>query len=249
MNGIQKTLKGFKWFFVMALLFYTLQLRAQHTFPRFVEEDSMGFTSIFDGKSFGDWQGDPTYWRVEDGNIIGEVTAETLLKRNSFLIWRGGQPGDFELKLEYKVSKSGNSGINYRSVEVEEVPYALKGYQCDIDGGGRWSGQNYEERGRKFLALRGQFSQIMNATEPQVYGTIGDKDTLLDFVNDEGWNDCHIIVRGHTMIHIINGQVMSVVIDNDEQNRKNKGLIGVQVHTGPPMTIAYRNIRLKEFKL
>jgi len=249
LNGIQKTLKGFKWFFVMALLFYTLQLRAQHTFPRFVEEDSMGFTSIFDGKSFGDWQGDPTYWRVEDGNIIGEVTAETLLKRNSFLIWRGGQPGDFELKLEYKVSKSGNSGINYRSVEVEEVPYALKGYQCDIDGGGRWSGQNYEERGRKFLALRGQFSQIMNATEPQVYGTIGDKDTLLDFVNDEGWNDCHIIVRGHTMIHIINGQVMSVVIDNDEQNRKNKGLIGVQVHTGPPMTIAYRNIRLKEFKL
>jgi hypothetical protein len=248
LNGIQKTLKGFKWFFVMALLFYTLQLRAQHTFPRFVEEDSMGFTSIFDGKSFGDWQGDPTYWRVEDGNIIGEVTAETLLKRNSFLIWRGGQPADFELKLEYKVSKSGNSGINYRSVEVEEVPYALKGYQFDIDGGGRWSGQNYEERGRKFLALRGQFSQIMNATEPQVYGTIGDKDTLLDFVNDEGWNDCHIIVRSNTMIHIINGQVMSVVIDNDEQNRKNKGLIGVQVHTGPPMTIAYRNIRLKEFK-
>lgn len=234
----------------ISILFIVLlsSLNAQTKFPQFVEDDSAGFKSIFDGKSLSGWEGDPAYWRVQDGSIIGKVTPETLLKRNSFLIWRGGQPGDFELKLEYRVSKNGNSGINYRSVEVAEVPYALKGYQCDIDGGGRWSGQNYEERGRKFLALRGQFSQIMNATEPQVYGTIGDKGVLLEFINDEEWNECHLIVRGNTMVHIINGQVMSLVIDNDEQNRKIKGLIGVQVHVGPPMTIAYRNIRLKEYE-
>jgi len=233
----------------MLFLVLISSLKAQFKFPQYINENQEeGFKSIFDGTTLNGWEGDTTYWRVENGTIIGEVTPKTLLKRNSFLIWRGGRPSDFELKLEYKVSKNGNSGINYRSVEVEGVPHALKGYQCDIDGKGKWSGQNYEERGRKFLALRGQFSQIMKATEPQAYGSIGDKETLLKFINDEEWNKCHIIVKGNTMVHIINGQVMSLVIDSDEENRKTKGLIGVQVHTGPPMTIAYRNIRLKELE-
>lgn len=244
----QPMAKGYNWLCTIALLCYTLQLCAQHTFPRFVEDDAAGFRSIFDGETLNGWEGDPTYWRVENGSIIGEVTPETILGRNSFLIWRGGKPADFELKLEYKVSKSGNSGINYRSVEVAEVPYALKGYQCDIDGGGKWSGQNYEERGRKFLALRGQFSQLMDASKPLAYGTVGDKEELLQFIHDEEWNQCHLIVQGNTMVHIINGRVMSVVIDKDQKNFKAQGLIGVQVHTGPPMTIAYRNIRLKEYE-
>ncbi|WP_229665675.1 3-keto-disaccharide hydrolase [Croceivirga lutea] len=232
---------------MLPIVFAFNVLEAQQKFPEPVGDDDTGFQSIFDGESLKGWEGDPTYWRVKDGSIIGEVTPETILKRNSFLIWRGGQPGDFELKLEYRVSKDGNSGVNYRSVQVEDTPYALKGYQCDIDGKGRWTGQNYEERARKFLALRGQFTQIMNAEEPKAYATVGDKEELLNFINEEDWNECHIIVRGNTMVHVINGQVMSVVIDNDTENRKNKGLLGVQVHVGPPMTIAYRNIRLKEF--
>lgn len=80
------------------------------------------------------------------------MTPETLLERNSFIIWRGDAPADFELKMEYRVSAEGNSGINYRSSEVPGVPDALRGYQLDIDGQGEWTGQNYEERGRTFLA-------------------------------------------------------------------------------------------------
>ena len=118
-------------------------------------EPEAGFESIFDG-TLKDWDGDPVYWKAENGTLIGEVTPETLLKRNSFIIWRGGETKNFELKLEYRVSPQGNSGINYRSIEVPGVKWALQGYQDDIDGKDQWSGQNYEERGRTFLAYRGQ---------------------------------------------------------------------------------------------
>lgn len=232
--------------FVLAS-FAGLAAIAQPQFPQPVSGDEEGFVSIFDGETLNGWEGDSVYWRVEDGRILGEVTPETILKRNSFLIWRGGTTGDFELKLEYKVSGQGNSGINYRSFEVDGVPFALKGYQCDIDGKGQWAGQNYEERGRKFLALRGQLTQIGEDEKPIQIGLVGDKDELFNFIKKNDWNECHLIVRGNTLIHMINGHVMSIVVDNDVQNRKMDGLLGVQVHVGPPMTIEYKNIRLKRF--
>jgi hypothetical protein len=222
-------------------------LFAQRNFPQPVSGDEDGFISIFDGESLNGWEGDSVYWRVEEGVIIGEVTPETILKRNSFLIWRGGTTGDFELKLDFEVSAKGNSGINYRSFEVEDTPYALKGYQCDIDGKGSWVGQNYEERGRTFLALRGQVTQISNGEKPIEIGVVGDKEKLMDFIENEDWNECHLIVHGNTMVHMINGHVMSIVVDNDVVNRKKEGLLGVQVHVGPPMTIKYRNIRIKKY--
>lgn len=231
---------------LILVLCSSLQVLAKQKFPLPIAENEKGFTAIFNGVSLEGWEGDPTYWRVEEGQIIGEVTPETILKRNSFLIWRGGAPGDFELKLEYKVSESGNSGINYRSEVVEDKPFALKGYQCDIDGKGKWTGQNYEERGRKFLALRGQMTQQEKNTESTVYGSLGDKEVLWEYIHKNDWNRVHLIIKGNTMVHIINGHVMSVVIDNDGENRKMQGILGVQVHVGPPMTIAYKNIRIKE---
>ena len=115
-----------------------------------------GFERIFDGQSLDGWDGDPTYWSVEDGALVGTVTPDTLLDRNTFIIWRGGELADFELRLEYRIANSGNSGINYRSIEVPVVPYAMRGYQADLHGGDRYTGNCFEERGRTFLALRGQ---------------------------------------------------------------------------------------------
>lgn len=234
---------------IIAILFATsgANLFSQPNFPQTVTGDEKGFIPIFDGKSLAGWEGDSVYWHFEDGKIVGVVTPETLLKRNSFLIWRGGTVGDFELKLDFKVSDQGNSGINYRSFEVDGVPLALRGYQCDIDGKGQWTGQNYEERGRTFLALRGQVTQISDGEKPVEIGTVGEKDKLFDFINKEDWNECHLIVRGNTLIHMINNHVMSIVVDNDIANRKMEGLLGVQVHVGPPMTIEYRNIRIKKY--
>ena len=177
--------------------------------------------------------------------MVGEVTPETLLERNSFIVWKGGTPADFELKMEYRVSPEGNSGINYRSVKVPGVAHALKGYQLDIDGPGQWTGQNYEERGRTFLALRGQATQAEPGKKPHVIGSTGDKDALFAEIDRDGWNACHVIAKGNTLIHLINGKVMSIVVDSDPHERTRKGLIGMQVHVGPPMKIEFRNIRLK----
>lgn len=220
-----------------------------------------GFKQIFDGKSLKGWEGDLNYWRVENGSIVGEITADKLLKSNTFIIWRGGETKDFELKLEYKMSIDGNSGINYRSEQIAEVPFALKGYQADIDGKNRYTGQNYEERGRTTLAYRGQKTRINGTDDPNA--SVKDnvknnawtkveitkswnKDSLQTFIKGADWNEVHLIVKGNRLQHYVNGVLMSDVTDEDKVNRKLNGLLGVQVHVGPPMKVEYRNIRLKE---
>ncbi len=210
-----------------------------------------GFRAIFDGKSLDGWDGNPAYWRVENGCIVGEITPATIVKRNTFLIWRGGSPGDFELQVEYRISDRGNSGINYRSVELTDAKWSLSGYQADIDGplrnkgGLRYTGINYEERGRTFLANRGQIVRLADKEKPAVIGSVGDEIELTRFFHDGDWNEYHLIVRGNTLIHMLNGHVTSIVIDDDTAHRRFDGLIGVQVHVGPPMKVEFRSIRLK----
>ena len=203
-----------------------------------------GFVPIFDGTLKG-WDGDPVYWRAENGTLIGEVRPDKLLERNSFIIWRGGQVADFELKLEYRVSAEGNSGINYRSSEVPGVQWAMRGYQADIDGKDQWSGQNYEERGRTFLAYRGQSVVMKPGVAREIVKELGDRAELQKMVRKEDWNEVRIIARGNLLRHYTNGVLMSEVRDDDPERRSMKGLLGVQVHVGPPMKIEFRNIRLK----
>lgn len=203
------------------------------------------YIKMFNGLNLEGWKYDPVYWHVENATLIGEVTPATILKKNSFIIWQGKVPGNFEFWVEYRVSSQGNSGINYRSKLVEGEPYALKGYQADIDGEGKWNGQNYEERGREFLALRGQKVVIDKTGEITVTASLGAKDSLNTFVRKNDWNEYHLIVKGNRMQHFINDVLMSDVMDEDEQHRTFEGFIGVQVHVGPPMKIEYKNFRLK----
>lgn len=220
------------------------------SYPEPATDDDPDFKAIFDGKSLDGWEGDPTYWRVEDGAIVGEVTPATLLKRNSFLIWRGGQVGDFELKIDYRITRDGNSGVNYRSEFVPhgDAPWAMRGYQADIDGQNRYTGQNYEERGRTFLALRGQVTRATPTGRRLVIGSVGDQDRLAEFIHADEWNTYHLVARGGILTHLLNGHVMSVVVDDDPERAKLRGLLGVQVHVGPPMKVEFRNILLKQFE-
>lgn len=233
-----------------------------HTAAESERED--GFVAIFDGKSLDNWEGDTTYWSVRDGVLIGQITPTTLLKNNSFIIWQGGTPADFELKADFKITETGNSGIQYRSEKVEDVPNALRGYQADIDGRNNYTGQNYEERGRTTLAYQGE-KAIVN-TQPnadqegslranvknnawtvrEVTGSLGSQDSLRSLMKSNDWNTCHIIAKGNRLQHFINGVLISDVTDNDTVNRKLSGMLGVQVHVGPPMKVEYRDIRLKE---
>ena len=207
----------------------------------------VGFVSIFDG-TLKDWEGDPVYWKAENGTLVGEVRPDTLLKKNSFIIWRGGELADFELKLEYRVSAEGNSGINYRSIEVPGVKWAMQGYQDDIDGKDQWSGQNYEERGRTFLAYRGQSVMLPAGGKPEVVRELGDRGALQMKVLKNDWNQVHVIAHGNLLQHFTNGVLMSEVRDEDPDKRRMTGLLGVQVHVGPPMKIEFRNIRVKRIR-
>ncbi len=214
-------------------------------YPTPLNDSNDGFVAIFNGTSLDGWDGDPRYWRVEDHEIVGEVTPATLLKQNNFLIWRGGAPANFELKAEFRISPQGNSGINYRSVEMPGTKWLMRGYQADIDGANKYTGQNYEERGRTFIAPRGTITYVATGEKPQVIASLGSADDLKAFIKPGDWNEYHLIVRGNVLIHILNGHVMSEVIDDDTVNRKMSGLIGVQVHVGPPMKIEYRSFLLK----
>jgi hypothetical protein len=219
--------------------------------PSPLDGDEPGFEPIFDGKTLEGWDGDPKYWRVEDGSLVGEITPATIVKSNTFIVWKGGRPKDFELKLDYRITAEGNSGINYRSALVPDPvtpanKFAMRGYQCDIDGQKRYSGNNYEEKGRRFLAVRGQVSHVVGTRIPVVLSTFGNADELAAYVTDD-WNSVHLTARGNVLTHSINGQLMSVVIDDDAPNRPPEGMIGVQVHVGPPMKVEYRKIRLKQW--
>ena len=231
-------------FFVLALL--PVRAGAQQSYPTSAPSDDAGFESIFDGKTLANWDGDPKYWRVENGSIVGEIAPGKEIKRNTFIIWRGGVTKDFELKLRFRISPGGNSGINYRSEELPDAKFSMKGYQFDIDGANQYTGNNYEERGRTFMALRGQIVRAVKDGDRGIIGSLGEQKDLARFIRNDDWNDVHIIARGNVLVHILNGHVMSVVVDDDAEHRAAEGKLGVQVHVGPPMKVEYREIRLKK---
>jgi hypothetical protein len=203
-----------------------------------------GFKSIFNGRDLSGWKGDTSYWSVEDGAITGRTTPSNLLKYNTFLIWEGGQPADFELRFQYKIV-GGNSGVQYRSRVIDNAKYVVSGYQADIDSSPRYSGMNYEEKARTILAERGQRVTIAADGTKQAE-TIGDRDELQKKIKSEDWNDYTVIAHGNRLQHFINGELMSEVIDNQSDKAAKSGVIALQVHQGPPMTIQFKNFRIKE---
>lgn len=227
----------------------------------FAQESKPGFTNLFDGKTLQGWEGNAEYWRAQDGILIGEIPADKPLKNNTFLVWKGGPVKNFELILQCRISASGNSGINYRSEYVPGLSYALKGYQADIDGQNSYTGQNYEERGRTTLAYRGQQTTISgpasasesvsslisnNAwTKVRIDKTLGSSDALKEKIKQEDWNEIRLVIQDNRLKHYVNGILMSDVTDQDPFNSKEAGLIGLQVHVGPPMKVEYRNIQLR----
>ncbi|WP_229738515.1 3-keto-disaccharide hydrolase [Parapedobacter pyrenivorans] len=222
------------------------------------EASQSDFIDLFDGTSLSGWRGDTALWRVEDKAIVGEIRPGKELERNSFIIWEGGRPADFELIAEYRMSGQGNSGFNYRSEELADLPLALRGYQADIDAANTYTGQNYEERGRAILAFPGEQVRLPSVdgeiseyaigniwTAREKIDSLGNRDSLKQHIKQDDWNELRVVAKGNRLQHYINGVLMSDVTDDDEKNRKLEGLIGFQVHVGPPMKIAFRNIKLK----
>ncbi|MGD9721728.1 MAG: family 16 glycoside hydrolase [Pirellulales bacterium] len=213
--------------------------------PALAADDESGFKPIFNGTSLDGWDGRPEFWSVEDGAITGRTTAEKPTKGNTFLIWRQAPVDDFVLRLSYKIT-GGNSGVQYRSKEVD--PWVVSGYQADIDSGDTFSGILYEERARGILAQRGQKVTIRADGSKQAE-QVADGKALQAGIKKEDWNDYEIIAQGNHFIHKINGQVTAEVIDEEADKRAASGILALQLHTGPPMTVQFKNIRMKRTRL
>jgi len=221
-------------------------------------EDRTGFQAIFDG-TMKNWDGDPSIWKAEGGVLVGTTTEANPLKENTFVIWRGGEPADFELKVEYRMSAT-NSGIQFRSVHLPQGTqtdpknpdakiagkWVLKGYQADIDFANQFTGMIYEERGRGFLMQRGQAIEIgADGVSRQIANLQMNADELKSLIKAGDWNTVHLIARGNTIMNIVNGHVTAFIVDDDAKGRAMKGLLGFQIHVGPPMKIEFRNVLLK----
>jgi hypothetical protein len=157
-------------------------------------------------------------------------------------VWRGAKVKNFELRVQVKVSPGGNSGIQYRGTERPDLGESVvTGYQCDVVANrADYNGMLYEERGRRIFARSGEKVIIDAKGQPWVVGELPVK----EFKAGE-WHDFRMLVRGNHHQHWIDGHPTVDVVDLDETGRKLEGVLAVQVHVGPPMTIQYRDIFLK----
>ena len=224
-----------------------------------------GYRQIFDGKSFNGWDADPSIWRIEHGVMVGE-TLEGKPKGNNDIVYRGAKARDFDLKLQMKIEKGGGGGIQYRSVTgvpwtraqpEGQPPYDLKfmmtGPQADFwfpvtAQTAAYTGQWYSENTMQgILAYRGQVTQALPGKTNRLVATIGDKQALGGYVKVNEWNDYEIIARGGVMMHIMNGQLMAVFIDDNKDSVNNQpGLIGFEIES-QPCKISVRNIWMRRF--
>lgn len=210
----------------------------------FADHHEEAFMSIFDGKSLEGWDGNPKFWSVKDGAITGTTTKENPTIGNTFIIWRGDDVSDFELRLQFKIV-GGNSGIQYRS--EDKGNWVVGGYQADFEAGSTYSGILYEERGRGILAQRGQVTEIHPGDKPKinVIANIGDTKVINEVIKKEDWNDYKIIANGNQFMHIINDRMTCQVIDHDEAKGAKSGVLALQLHAGPPMTVQFKDIRIR----
>ena len=225
--------------------------------------DEPGFKPLFDGQTLAQWEGDKLFWRVENGSLVGETTAEKQPadKQNTFLIYRGGEFADFELRFRYKVAGF-NSGMQYRS--VDKGGYHVDGLQADFEAqchedkatgvkADKFSGMFFEENGRMFMGQRGDAVIVRPGVEPkkpklEKIATLGDPAVLEKAIKRDDWNDYTIIAKGNQFTHIINGVVMSIGIDEDAAQCRKSGILAVQLHAGQPMKIELKDIRIRELK-
>src|SRR5450759_4294983 len=179
-----------------------------------------GFVPLFDGKTLDGWDGDPRLWSVRDGAILGS-TEGVPLDTNSFLITKRDY-SDFILRAKVKL-RNHNSGIQFRS---EELPnWVMKGYQADM-AEGNWWGSIYEEKGKRGVMVNGWKGKGETVVKPT------------------DWNDIEIYCKGEEIRITLNGLVTAELKDS----LKLDGLVGLQLHQGPPMEVRFKDIRVQTLK-
>lgn len=177
------------------------------------ETDANGQVVIFNGKDFTGWDADPKYWRVENGQIIGQATGN---HGYDYLCTQRAVE-DFRLVFQIKlVPNDANSGIQFRSVRLKAD--AMKGPQADV--GKTWWGHLYDEHGRGLIT----------------------KKSGEQHVKPEEWNTYEILAVGSRIRTAINGQLCA---DVDDDKLARRGVIGLQIHSGGPMEVRFKDLKLE----
>jgi hypothetical protein len=182
---------------------------------------------------------------VRDGAITGVSSAQNKVAENTFLLWKD-EIEDFELRCKFRLD-GGNSGVYFRSRKrppTQTGGEALVGMQADFSADGQWTGAVMEYTMRDILAQRGQRVSIDEKGNKTAAATLGDPARLLEPIKISDWNDYHIIAIGGKITLKINGVTMCEIDDADPK-RLARGWLGLQVHTGPPMTVQFKDIYLK----
>jgi 3-keto-disaccharide hydrolase len=226
------------WIAVLLLLAATAGGRAADP----VAGKAEGARVLFNGKDLTGWDGNPKFWAVKDGAITGMTTKENPTQGNTFLIWKGGTLKDFELRVKFRI-EGGNSGIQYRSKDMGN--WVVGGYQADFDAANGFTGILYEERGRGILANLGDKVSIGADGKPVKTGSAGTPEEIKAAIKKGDWNEYVITARGNHLVQAINGKVTVEATDEDEKRRAMEGILALQLHAGPPMTVQFKDITLK----
>ena len=232
---------------------FLLSALALSNFNSFAADSERGFKKIFNGKDLTGWDGSPDLWSIKDGAITGQTTHEHPAKENTFLIWTNGTPADFELRCSFKIVPNNdagfaNSGIQYRSKIVKPSYWVISGYQADMEAGQTYSGILYEEKARGILAQRGEKVLIHNDGKKEIIGSVGKSEDIQAAIKKEDWNDYVVIAQGNHLQQFINGMQTIDVVDDQESKAAKSGVIALQLHAGKPMTVQFKNLRIKNLK-
>ncbi len=221
-----------------------LTARAKAVLKAAQEAAGKAGVSLFNGKDLSGWEGAPGWWTVEEGALTAESTPQKPCTACNYLVWKGGQPADFELTCDFKLSASANSGVQIRS---ETRPnWDTYGYQADMTGDGSLVGFVYHHK-RGLIGARGEKVTIAADGKKEAQ-PLGDSAALLKSYKPEAWNTYRIVCRGPDISLYVNAVLMCQITDHDASTAGKGGIIALQMHPGPPMKVQFKNITLKEFK-
>jgi hypothetical protein len=187
------------------------------------EPSNEGFEKLFDGKTFDGWEGNLDVFRIEDGAIVAGSTDKPVA-RNEFLCTKN-EFGDFELRLKFKLVGDGaNAGVQIRTKRIPNH-HEVSGYQADMGDG--WWGSLYDESRRNKILAKADEAAVMKV------------------LKRDDWNEYRIVCEGPRIRLWINNHP-TIDYTEPEDNIERSGVIGLQIHGGPPSQASYKDIRLKK---
>ncbi len=209
--------------------------------------------TIFNGQDLSGWDGDQKLWSVKDGAIRGETTPENKANGNTFLIYEEAPISDFELRLSYRLNATNNSGIQYRSQRIENAKndWVVRGYQHEIRNELKFPNVScfiFSEgglAGKGRLCLTGEKAVRDAEGNKEVVETLITEEEFQQLFKLDDWNDVIIIAKGNHIQHFLNGRLVVDYTDNSPK-ALSEGVIALQIHSGVPMWVEYKDIRLKK---